>query len=266
MKTRRSAIAVSLSSALLFIGPLAWAQPQLPGARPMPAPTLETMTQPGIGPKTIPIEDRAVPPEVENPPAQGMQLRMSGEKSLALPDKADEEQAAKYGGPHGGHKPCPQTITLTAAAPSAASPHSPDFPPTPSAQWIESNFGGTQINRLFRHTFKLGKFCEKKCCELYKGKLEITVKALSNGQNNQSPDAGNDSISIWKNGSVQHWQYIWPNSGVAAGTQQTIVLPIMASWLDGCRLSFQVQDDTAVLSAKLVLAGCCVNPNVKTGQ
>ena len=118
-------------------------------------------------------------------------------------------------------------------------------------------------NRHVRHTFKWDGCKQNKCCEIYKAKLVVTVKALTDGQSHESTDAGNDSISIWKNGSVQHWQYLYSPTPVTAGTIKTFTIPVQPSWLDGCRLSFQIQDDSALLDAKLVATGCCVKPNFK---
>jgi hypothetical protein len=229
--------------------------PQMPGARPMPGPTA-TPT-----PRRSPIEERNVPPEVENPPASTQRMAQPRGEPLPMPGDIEERQASPdmVGHPQ---KPCPQTMVLQAPPPNTTTPYAPDFPSSPGLQWIEPNFNGTMPNRHVRHTFSWDGCKKRICCEVYRAKLEVTVKALQDGQSHTSPDAGNDSISIWKNGSLLHWQYIWPSNGVAAGTVQTITIPVQASWLNSCRLSFQVQDDTAVLNAKLVATGCCVKPNV----
>jgi len=259
---KRRALA-TLVGTLLGSATLALAQtapaPQLPGARPMPGPMAAPM------PGKPPIEAHEAPAEVENPPAQAQRLAAPGDKPLPMPDEIEEREAvpdmaddaAKPGG-----KKCPKTIVLKAPPPNTTSPHAPDFPSTPGPQWIEPNFNGTQYDRHVRHTFQWDGCKKHKCCEVYKAKLVVTVKALINGQSRESPDAGNDSISIWKNGSVLHWQYLY-NTPVTAGTVKTLTIPVQPSWLDGCRLSFQVQDDSAVVDAKLVATGCCVNPNIK---
>lgn len=230
--------------------------PQLPGARPMPGPMAAPM------PGKSPIEERNVPAEVENPPAVAQRLAGPGDQPLPMPDEIEERQASPD--MHGdAKKPCPKTIVLKAPPPNTTTPYAPDFPSTPGAPWIEPNFNGTTPNRHVRHTFQWGGCKQNKCCEVYKAKLVVTVKALMNGQSHESRDAGNDSISIWKNGSVQHWQYLYNPTPVSAGTVKTLTIPVQPSWLDGCRLSFQVQDDSAVLDAKLVVTGCCVKPNFK---
>lgn len=208
------------------------------------------------------IEENNAPPEVEEPPFLQRPLpQLPQLRSLPIADEIEERQASTdlVGD---AQKPCPKTIVLKAPPPNSTTPYGPDFPSTPGPQWIEPNFNGTTINRHVRHTFQWNG-CKERCCEVQKAKLVVTAKALTNGQSNQSPDAGNDSISIWKNGSVLYWQYLWPNTGVSAGTVTTLTIPIQPSWLDGCRLSFQVQDDTAVLDAKLVATGCCLKPNIK---
>ncbi|GIX23594.1 MAG: hypothetical protein KatS3mg122_0825 [Caldimonas sp.] len=230
--------------------------PQLPGTRPMPGPMAAPM------PGKAPIEERNVPAEVEHPPAPAQRLAAPGDQPLPMPDEIEERQA----GPdlHGdAKKPCPKTIVLKAPPPNAATPYAPDFPSTPGAQWIEPNFNGTTPNRHVRHTFQWDGCKQNKCCEVYKAKLEVKVKALLNGLSNSSADAGNDAISIWKNGTVLYSQPIYTTFPVAAGSVKTLTIPVQPSWLDGCRLSFQVQDDSAVLDAKLVVSGCCVKPNFK---
>lgn len=257
---RQSLLAIAITCALGAMS-VASAQtpptPQLPGARPMPGPMAAPMPQKG------PIEDRAAPPEVENLPASAQRMAAPAERALPMPDETDEKEASNTLQPVDGKKACPKTIVLKAPPPNASTPYAADFPTTPGAQWMEPNFAGTTPNRHFRHTFQWDGCKKNQCCEVMKAKLVVTVKALTKGQSQQSSDAGNDSISIWKNGTVLHWQYLYSPTPVSAGTVKTLTLPVQPSWLDGCRLSFQVQDDSAVLDAKLVVTGCCVKPNFK---
>lgn len=235
---------------------------QTPSKRKGPPPMF---TPNVINDRTLPnkpeIEGPVAPPELETPPFLKSPVPPRQPEPLPIPDEIEERQASPdlRSAPQ---KPCPKTIVLQAPPPPTTTPYGPDFPSTPGPQWIEPNFNGTTPNRHVRHTFQW-QGCKECCCEVQKAKLVVTVKALQNGQSHQSPDAGNDSISLWKNGSVLYWQYLWPNTGVSAGTTTTLTIPIAPSWLNGYRLSFLVQDDTAVLNAKLVVTGCCVKPNIQ---
>ncbi|MCS6995870.1 MAG: hypothetical protein NZ533_02760 [Casimicrobiaceae bacterium] len=224
-------------------------------------PTGEPLAQTSDASAKLRSPAKLVPDEVENPPQPVMRAVAPDDVAIGEPENEDV-------GDHSRARsvPCPDPVALNlvGAAPSNTSPFAADFPPQPAAQWIEPKFGGNTADRHVRHSFQFQQFCAaQKCCQVTRGVLRVRVKALQGGSSNQSPDAGNDSISIWKNGTVVHWQYLHSSFPVTPGTVKTINIPIRPSWLDGCRLSFQVQDDHSVEEARLILRGCCVTPNVK---
>lgn len=153
--------------------------------------------------------------------------------------------------------PIPMNISLTAPPPVAATPFAADFPT--ASVVLEPNFGGTTRNRHFRHTFTWKPTTE--CCQYLSGKLTLQYEALSDGQSATSPDAGNDGVTIYKGGSAlppSQPVYPPPKFPVSAGQTGTKTFPLTPAMLTGDRLSFAVQDDTAVTSAKLEVVACCV--------
>ncbi len=153
--------------------------------------------------------------------------------------------------------PTPMNITLKAPPPTQATPNSTDFPPAPPPpSGIEPNFGGTTKNRHFRHTFSWKPLTD--CCQYLSGTLTLTYEALSQGQSTTSPNAGNDSWSIWKNGTVQGSGYVYTSFPFQQGQTGTITIQLTPAMLAGNRLSFLVQDDTSVKSATLNVVACCV--------
>lgn len=183
------------------------------------------------------------------------------------PATETEEDQAKRGMPQaqGGiqrGRPCPKPFTINMTA-TVASPYMPDFSTTYPPNGV---FNGTQANKRFGHTFKLQS--PGTCCECKEGQNRLTVvyKALQSGQSLTSSNAGNDTSGIITNGvgvpgsSVHIWG---PTGIVAVGQIKTITYNVPCSVVSTGRVSFQAQDDTAVLSAKLVIRGCCVTPTFR---
>lgn len=153
--------------------------------------------------------------------------------------------------------PVPMQISLTAPPPGVATPLAADFPLPPSPpSGVEPNFGGTQINRHFRHTFTWKP--TTKCCQYLQGTLTLTYKALSGGQTATSPNAGNDKWYIFKSATVMASGPLYASFPFPAGQTGTKTIPLTPAMLAGDRLSFMVQDDTSITSAKLDVAACCV--------
>lgn len=161
---------------------------------------------------------------------------------------------------------CPRTIVLNVGSGAPATPNPTDFPPPPpSPITLSPNFGFSTPNTHLRHTFSFPGPCrERNCCEIQRAVLQLQVKALQGGQNQQSSNAGNDKWYIYKNGTVLASGFIWSSFPVTPGQTQTLTIPIQPAWLNGCRLSFLTQDDTSVIAAKLTVIGCCVRPNMST--
>lgn len=150
--------------------------------------------------------------------------------------------------------PCPHPITITINAGSA--------PPTPDPADFAagSNVAGsvwnqTATDKHFGHTFHFPA-PGKECCIMTSGTLRVTVKALQGGPKG-SPTSANDSVNVMSSGVGFGQQSPWLN-GVVTGATTTLTFPIPANILAKGQFSLYVQDDTAVVSAQLVLTGCCL--------
>lgn len=153
--------------------------------------------------------------------------------------------------------PVPINRTLVAHAPQNATPYAADFPHLPNPQThIETKFGGQRANSWFEHTFKWKP--ETRCCQYFGGKLVIKYRALQSGQSNHSHDAGNDTWAIYKNQTSLASGKLYSTFPFNAGTTKTKGINLTPAMLAGNRLSFRIEDDTSVLSAKLHIRGCCI--------
>jgi hypothetical protein len=150
--------------------------------------------------------------------------------------------------------PIPQHVTLNATTPSA---NMADFPANCSAGY-EQNLNGGTPNRCYIHTFNLPVPSEL-CCQCVESKknfLTIGYKALQPGPPN-SPSSANDTWGIIGGPSGPLYA---PPVGGGPPWQRTKTIPVTCAMLKNnpLRLSFLVQDDTQVTSAKLDLDLCCV--------
>lgn len=159
--------------------------------------------------------------------------------------------------------PCPHPVSLTLNAPSTPpTPPTPDpldFAPTLTALVAGSQWNQTAVNKSFGHTFH---FKNEECCLMTTGTLQVKVKCLQTG-NASSSTSGNDDIYLVKPPGVPVSGFsrrVWPQpAGCVAGAVTTVTFPgIPASVLSTGRVSFFVEDDTAVISATLILNGCCI--------
>jgi hypothetical protein len=150
--------------------------------------------------------------------------------------------------------PVPRHVTLTASTPSA---NMADFPANCSTGY-EQNLGGTTPNKCYIHTFDL-PISSDLCCQCIDSKknfLTIRYKALQGGPVN-SASSWNDTVAIYP-GALSAAKLYPQGSAVATGQTGTKTIPITCAMLAHNRLSFLVQDDTAVTSATLDLDLCCV--------
>jgi hypothetical protein len=151
--------------------------------------------------------------------------------------------------------PSPYPVHLTAQAPAAATPSS-EFPSTCSEGW-GPNFGGTKIDRCFKHTFTW-KLPNVDCCQCVEGTnntLLLQYKALESGASASS----NDQWYILKGSTVVASGQLY-SSPPTPGQPFTKTIPLKCDWLTkNNHLNFYVQDDTSVTSATLNVAFCCVN-------
>lgn len=126
------------------------------------------------------------------------------------------------------------------------------------------NFNSTATNKHFLHTIRWKP--KRKCCQVLKARLIVKMKSNSSGRNINSSDAGNDNISIVKNGGTAILgERIFSNHTfpIPKGTPTTKKWTLSGSQLDWLntaqKLSLYIQDDTAVISVKLKLWVCCLN-------
>lgn len=144
----------------------------------------------------------------------------------------------------------PITLNLAASTPSA---YQPDFS---SAAWSNhvQTLGYSGVNKFYVHTFKW----ERKCGQIKSATLTVNLKANSAGASPTSSDAGNDTIAVMHNGvSVAGTSGpIYSTHPFPIGTPVTKTFNLSGALanmnLDN-RLSFNVQDDTSVVSATLQL-------------
>jgi hypothetical protein len=159
--------------------------------------------------------------------------------------------------------PCPIPMIINQTVSAGGSANAADFPtPTPPTV-IEPNFNGTAINRWFRYTFMWKRLTD--CCQYLPGStLTVKFKALQAGPAGSATSA-NDEIHLFKGGSavLGSAKQVYPGGGpVALGAPGQVTYNLTADMMTltptGDRLSFLVQDDSAVTEATLRLTACCV--------
>jgi hypothetical protein len=149
-----------------------------------------------------------------------------------------------------------QAIQGTVQNPVPATPVLSDFPNTNCSGGYELNFGGHTMDRCFRHTFSFPPPSEL-CCQCIEGKgntLTITYQAIP------PVNAGtlNDTFAIYNGTAISGTSQPLYSGTVPTGPV-TKTIPLKCGWLAANnRLSFLVQDDTAVLSATVDIDTCCV--------
>lgn len=197
-------------------------------------------------------------------PSGSAGIRM--EKMEAQGQNDSEPQPASYQslvvaselGARKGQMPCKDVAINLSAPPPAAAPYLPDFQATfpPNI-----GFNATVPNKIFGHTFTLS--APSKCCQCSGGRLTVVYKALQDGVSATTPDAGNDTgglVSEGGKGVPGSSGPIW-GGPVKKGTTKTIVYAVPCKVISTGRVSFVAQDDTAVVSAKLEIRGCCAESN-----
>jgi hypothetical protein len=149
---------------------------------------------------------------------------------------------------------CPHPVTITISAGSAAP--TPDLSQFPAGTSVAGSvWNQTMANKHFGHTFHFPA-PPKECCVMTSGTLRVTLKALQTGSKGSSSSA-NDGVNIFSGGVSVMGQTPWPN-GAVAGATTTLSFTIPASVLATGEVNLYVQDDEAVVSATLVLTGCCL--------
>jgi hypothetical protein len=156
--------------------------------------------------------------------------------------------------------PCPIPVQVTMSGKNPATFLATDFPPgaiLPAAQM--SGFNETQPNKHFAYTFQF-KPGKGECCQFREGKLTVVYKALQGGGANSSSSA-NDDACLVHNGAVVGTggcPRIWGTGGVTTGATTTVSYVVPAGMIASGHVSLYAEDDSAVVSAVLEFAGCCV--------
>jgi len=155
--------------------------------------------------------------------------------------------------------PKPTYITLQAHPPSV---FNGDFSAAALAV-SRAGLNDTQPNKMFLYTFEWKT--PGKCCTIVGATLIVNMASNQGGASKTSSDAGNDLISISRNGAgvPGYAGPVYTSFPFAANkvTSKTFVLTgtELANLNMDNRLSFAVEDDTRVTGATLQLSMCCLN-------
>ncbi len=156
-----------------------------------------------------------------------------------------------------GHAACPYPFTKTLQA-SGTFVNVPDMP-TGWSSHPHQGIGGTAVNTWSGYTFDLRKQLPGQCCQLTSAKLTVTFKALQPGPCGPPPFAATSANDEWSIKGVQAAAHIFcpaPGTGGPVTKQVTVTNQQV---LNSGFLSLFAEDDTEIVSATLVLTGCCVN-------
>ena len=125
--------------------------------------------------------------------------------------------------------------------------------------------GGTAINTWSGYSFDFRKVLPGPCCQVTSAKLTVVFKALQGGACGSSTSA-NDGWGIVHAGGQGVTAGVAPPAGtifpcpVTTGQTVTKVVTVTNQQvLNSGFLSIFAQDDTEIVSASLVITGCCVN-------
>ena len=153
--------------------------------------------------------------------------------------------------------PCPRPVTITIhGASGPATPDPADLTPALVTATAGSQWNQTAVNKGFAHTFHFPA-PPRECCLMTSGKLTIRVKALQGGPKASSTSA-NDGFTLISHGLSISGQAPWNTTGVATGTVATLTFVVPPNVLSQGMVTIYGEDDSAVLSADLILQGCCL--------
>ena len=161
-----------------------------------------------------------------------------------------------------GRVACPFPFTRTLQA-SGTFVNVPDMP----AAWNShphQGIGGTAINTWSGYSFDFRKSLPGACCQVTSAQLTVTFKALQGGRCKSSTSA-NDAWQIMHAGSsvtagvVPSTGGIYPCPVTTGQTVTKVVTVTNQQVLNSGVLSIYAEDDTEIVSASLVITGCCVN-------
>jgi len=161
--------------------------------------------------------------------------------------------------PAPGAVPCPFPFSLPPLVASGNFVNVPDMPNGWNTH-AHQGIGGTAVNTWSAYSFTLPKRDPKVCCRITSAHLTVVFKALQGGATGSST-SGNDRWAIMSRGtSIAPSEPIFDGSAVTTGQTVTKTVTITnAAALGSGFLSVFAEDDTEIVSATLVLSGCCLD-------
>jgi len=156
-----------------------------------------------------------------------------------------------------------RSVTLSAPPPNPASPLQSELHPniwtTLQGPFGTVNWGERQANKLFAHTFQWSPPCRIGC--RMGGTLTFTYRNNLQATSNTAPNAGNDRYYLFNGGTSTQAGFLYtfssPPTPIPPGQTFTKTLTLSPAEIANNRVTLVVQDDTAVLEAKLELRYCC---------
>jgi hypothetical protein len=151
-----------------------------------------------------------------------------------------------------------RSVTLGAPPPNPASPLQSELPAqiwtTLQGSSGTTNWGDPQANKVFAHTFQWSPPCKTGC--RMGGTLTFTYRNNLAASSTSSPDAGNDKYYLYNGGTLTQSGFLYASPS-QPGQTFTKTLTLSPAEIANNRVTLVVQDDTAVLQAKLELRYCC---------
>jgi hypothetical protein len=152
-----------------------------------------------------------------------------------------------------------RSVTLSAPPPNPASPLQSEVPPkvweTLQGPFGTVNWGEPQPNKLFAHTFQWSPPCKAGC--RLGGTLTFAYRNNLPASSNSSPDAGNDKYYVYNGGTLTQSGFLYASPVSSTGQTFTKTLTLSPAEVANNKVTLVVQDDTAVLEAKVELNYCC---------
>ncbi len=151
-----------------------------------------------------------------------------------------------------------RSVSLTAPPPSPATPLASELPATIWTTLQGPNgttaWGNAQPDKVFAHTFQWQPPCAMGC--RMGGTLTFTYRNNLPATSNTAPDAGNDKYYVYNDGTLFQSGSLY-TSPSPAGQTFTKTLTLSPAEVANNKVTLVVQDDTALVNAKLDLKYCC---------
>ncbi len=168
--------------------------------------------------------------------------------------------------PGGQGGACPHPVNITQFKNSGpAQPDPSQFPAAYQTGGLHGGLRGSTYNQTvndkwFGRTFQV-PHSDKLCCQYRNAVLVVTYKVVGGGAANDGtrvywgPGGANQIVANGADAAGHIW-----SSPPAIGQTVTHTFVIPANVVAGGKFSLWAQDDTAVVSTRLTVTGCCVEP------